>query len=761
MGKEDPVRQRSVAFAVSVWLISAGAAPIAHAQAPPVPAMFVAGRVMARDDAPLARARVSAIEASTNRLVQAVMTDDRGRFIVGVLDTEIRIRVSKAGYATELIALSRADVAAKPPRELEVRMVRGAAITGRVSDQFGDAAPATQVVARRVATDGAAILRGPLEFSTDADDRGEFRIGGLPEGRYAVGLAGVSAHNAFAPVAPVPEPVIVDVREGDTVPAPNFVTQLPVAPGVPATVTLGPSDTSAITGRVTNAAGRPVANATVRATRSNAPVRFGTTDKDGRYTVSGLSPGDYRVEAGRNGYLTLQLGQEAIGQQGRVIAVGADQTVEHIDVTLQRGGAIEGTIVDEHGEPMQGVMVDILQVASLAGRLRAMRSRGRATDDLGRFRVFGVIPGSYLVRVQVDAAVAYGATQGYAPVFYPGTAFVDQATRVEVAPGRDALNVDIVVQPVPALRVTGTAVTSSGRPLRGAVLMFTSERTGGIQVEPVRASSGPDGSFVFENVPPGVYVVQASSPGPPGPDGRPGAFEFVAEYVTVAGTSPPPLPLKTSKGATITGRVTVEGASETGARYSLIFLPANFDRAPIVGRGPAGFTLNADGTFRYEGVSGPQRLVLNTAPPGWYLKSATIKGQDVIDTPFDFPAEETVIADAEVVLSTAGASISGQVTDDKANPTADYSVIVFPTQRERWHWASGHVKLGRPSQDGTFRVEGLPPGDYWLAAVDRVDTATGGEWQNPELLETLVSRANRVVIAAGEVHRATLRVIRR
>ena len=71
------------------------------------------------------------------------------------------------------------------------------------------------------------------------------------------------------------------------------------------------------------------------------------------------------------------------------------------------------------------------------------------------------------------------------------------------------------------------------------------------------------------------------------------------------------------------------------------------------------------------------------------------------------------------------------------------------------------MKLGRPAQDGTFRVEGLPPGDYWFAAVDRVDTANAGEWQNPEFLETLVSRASRIVLAAGETHRTTLRVIRR
>jgi hypothetical protein len=746
------VSRRFASFVVSACVVAASAAA---AQTPlPASSVTITGRILTRDDAALPRVKVAANDPATNRLFQAVMSDDRGRFAVAVpADADARLTFTKGGYASYQVRVSRADLKVA----LEVRMVRGAAITGQVSDQFGDAAPATQVIARRLAADGGAVPPGPLEFSADADDRGEFRIGGLPEGRYAVSVAPIRAANA----PPAHEPILLDVTQGDLVSAPNLTTSLPVGAGVPAEVTLGPAETSAISGRITSAAGRSVANATIRAMRNGAPIRFGISDKDGRYTVSGLSPGDYRVEALRNGYVPLQWGQDAIGQQGRVVAVRADQTVERIDITLQRGAAIAGTVVDEHGEPLQGVMVDILQVASLAGQLRAMRSRGRATDDLGRFRVFNLLPGTYLVRAQTGAVIANSTTDGYAPVFYPGTALVDQAARVQVSLGRDALDIDIVVQPVPAPRVTGTAISSSGQPIRGGILMFTSERSGGIQVEPMTAQPNPDGSFVFEHVPPGLYVVQAATPGPREPDGRLGAFEFVAEYVTVGEASPPPLRLKTSKNATITGRITIEGAPAAGARYALFALPANFDRAPIVGRGPVGFTLNADGTFRYEGISGPQRLTLNTAPRGWYLKSATIRGQDVIDKPFDFPAEETVIADAEIVISTGGASITGQVADEKAAPVAEYSVVVFPTQRDRWYWGSQHVKLGRPAQDGTFRVEALPPGDYWFAAVDRVDTSSAGEWQSPAFLESLVSAASRIGLAEHEVHRATLRVNRR
>jgi hypothetical protein len=66
-------------------------------------------------------------------------------------------------------------------------------------------------------------------------------------------------------------------------------------------------------------------------------------------------------------------------------------------------------------------------------------------------------------------------------------------------------------------------------------------------------------------------------------------------------------------------------------------------------------------------------------------------------------------------------------------------------------------------QDGAFRVAGLPPGDYWVAAIDRLDGLPGGASAPPEadLLEPLSSRGTRVTIAEGQLQDVTLRLIRR
>jgi len=106
--------------------------------------------------------------------------------------------------------------------------------------------------------------------------------------------------------------------------------------------------------------------------------------------------------------------------------------------------------------------------------------------------------------------------------------------------------------------------------------------------------------------------------------------------------------------------------------------------------------------------------------------------------------------------------IAGHVTDAHSKPIDSYSVIVFPTDRKAWLADSRVVKFARPAQDGGFEVAGLPPGEYWVAAVDTIQgNQSAGEWTKPEVLEKLAPRATRVVLGPQERSLIVLRLIRR
>lgn len=111
-------------------------------------------------------------------------------------------------------------------------------------------------------------------------------------------------------------------------------------------------------------------------------------------------------------------------------------------------------------------------------------------------------------------------------------------------------------------------------------------------------------------------------------------------------------------------------------------------------------------------------------------------------------------------IASGSAAISGHVTDSKSSPIVNYSVIVFGTDRRTWVTTSRSLRLAQPAEDGSFEVAGLPPGDYWVAAVDPIaGTEVSGEWLKPESLEKLSFRAQRVTIAERQRHMTVLRLI--
>jgi hypothetical protein len=157
------------------------------------------------------------------------------------------------------------------------------------------------------------------------------------------------------------------------------------------------------------------------------------------------------------------------------------------------------------------------------------------------------------------------------------------------------------------------------------------------------------------------------------------------------------------------------------------------------------------------GLFGRLAFALNSAPDeNWYVKSFTINGTDIADSGFDFGAQPGTIDGAEIVLSHNGASVSGRRADN--GPNTGYYVIVFPATRNGVPPGSRRVKFTRSATDGSFRISGLPAGDYLVAAVSRLQA---GEWQNPELWDRLAPRAERITLTEGQSANVSVRLIER
>ena len=87
----------------------------------------------------------------------------------------------------------------------------------------------------------------------------------------------------------------------------------------------------------------------------------------------------------------------------------------------------------------------------------------------------------------------------------------------------------------------------------------------------------------------------------------------------------------------------------------------------------------------------------------------------------------------------------------------DKVVEGFNAQEDRDKWTPGSrfLRSGRPDQDGRFKLSGLPPGQYYLIALDYLDQ---DGWTEPEYLERVRNRATSVSINEGESKSVDLRI---
>jgi protocatechuate 3,4-dioxygenase beta subunit len=735
----------------------------------------IRGQVVgAADGVPLRRARV--VATAGERRLDAVVTDDEGRFrIDGAPATPLTVRVTKAGYAPGLVTVS-ATASGEP---LRFTLTRSAAVMGRVLDPYG--APVADVyVTGRLILPGADQAPAALrQFFTQTDGLGDYRLGSLPPGRYEIAIARIPPRTPrmkieellFGPASSIEVAKggsTMVLSAGDEIQGVDFTIE--ESAGCPP----GPSGKppegvgkASIAGRVTAASGEPLACVSVMLRAPDVLVLTVVTDRQGRYSIEGLRAGSYVLEARKAGYLTLQSGQQhPSAAPTRIVLLDTVQPTR-VDFVLPRGSTIRGTIVDEHGEPLEGVDVAAFQLRRYEGRITAMVAGAMlaSTDDRGQYRLIGLNPGSYVVVGTVGTSTVSTADaqrgRAYLSAYHPGTPDSLTAQRIVLDAGRHAEGIDIEFTPTRTVTVSGSVLDSTGQPVAGTVDVSVSGRSGAFSIDASSVPIDASGRFVMRNVLPNTdYVVKAF-----GPKRR----QFGMQYVTTGADDPPSVTVTVFEGATVGGSLTLEGADSPDGRGIVVTaVPTDSDFSyslPGFATGFASSPLSTveGGRFELLRVTGPTRFLV-TAPSceGCYVRSVLVNGANATDTPFDFGLTG-VHRGVEVVVSDAGAAVEGRASDERDTPASGYWVVLFPTSRDLWYARSPHVKAEPSAMGGPFRVTGLAPGEYFVVAVDRVEPPSplGGELTDPEVLEQLAQRAERVTLAERDRRRVNLRLIRR
>ena len=533
--------------------------------------------------------------------------------------------------------------------------------------------------------------------------------------------------------------------------------QMPTRDGGAADI---PTGTARIRGRVIAAdTGTPLRRAQVRISAPELRVnRSATTDAEGIYEFVELPAGRYNIFVARSGFVSLQFGQRRPFEAGRPLDVGNAQIVEKIDFALPRGGVIAGRVTDELGEPLAGVRMQAMRHQYLpSGQRQLVPAAGIGmgyavtTNDLGEFRLYSLMPGTYIVSaapsdmgmmMTAPGGPASAPNDGHGLTYFPGTINVDEAQGITVGIAEVA-SATFALVPQRMTRVSGLVRDSRGKPV-AANLMLRTQSEGSMMMRSA-TMAGPDGRFSLGNVPPGDHFIEVAP--------RPGSEESASVPITSAGQEITDLIITTSAGRTIAGQVTFEGAPAGQQSFRVNVTSPDPGMAPLtrIFDSTQG-VVDEKGRFQLRGVSGGRAIfnVFPTAPGGgpqtWSVKSVTIDGENVTDIPFDLSAakDDTKI---EIVMTDKQTTVSGTVRNARGEQISDYTAVLFPAQLKEGMVAARYIRAVRPDQQGRFQTRGLPPGDYFAVAVESLEQ--GGHF-DPAFRKQLEPSAKRLTLVEGQ-----------
>ena len=125
---------------------------------------------------------------------------------------------------------------------------------------------------------------------------------------------------------------------------------------------------------------------------------------------------------------------------------------------------------------------------------------------------------------------------------------------------------------------------------------------------------------------------------------------------------------------------------------------------------PASGPVAADGTFDIAGIVPGTYVVSASGIGSAWLRSVLVEGQDVLDVPLEFEADQDRRG-ATLVLSSRRGQLSGLLLTPAHTPALDLTIVMFPTESQLWRAQARRVRAVRPASDGRYVIDDIPGGE--------------------------------------------------
>ena len=491
---------------------------------------------------------------------------------------------------------------------------------------------------------------------------------------------------------------------------------------------------------------------------ANNAAYSAVTDAEGKFKIENVEPGEYRLERHKSGFVSGGRGMFSMSSSTLKLAPGEKTSSLRYELTPQ--AIVNGRVLDDEGEPVQGASVSLMRALYMRGARRMAPSGRTQTNDRGEYRIINVQPGKYYIWADVGRAFAgMGSTSApavttqpgaphmsFVSTYYPNAPELAQATRVEVSAGQELGGQDITLRKERVVKVTGKVLESDGSPAKNVYLILAQRDSlafsGGMQ-----AQADNKGAFTLNDVRPGNYNVLANRMDS-------ARAEQSALSLQVGETDANNVTLQLQPVLEASGTFVVEGSDKKEVDFagcSLNATPAEFN---LFGGGYG--AAKSDGTFKMERLS-PGKVTVNAlcrSAGDTYIKSILVGSEDVFGKEVD--AAALASSNIRVVLRTDVATVSGtlDIPEEKKAALRQPVVVLFPAD-ERLRQA-GLMDQSQIDQKNHFESKDVRPGEYFAFAFEDADFTT---LSDPEFFTQIQSKGVKVTLAPGESKTLDLKLL--
>ncbi len=524
-----------------------------------------------------------------------------------------------------------------------------------------------------------------------------------------------------------------------------FFLSLSSAAQSPGEETSATPTTGTISGRVITDAGHALPGATVslRGSTTFSQPRIVATDTEGNFQVAGLGAELYSVSAFAPGYISPPRDPDSPPTYYRI--------GDSVDVSLVKGGVITGAVMSAFGEPVVQIAVRAMMIRDAKGEPSRfpLNHIPRSTDDRGLYRIYGLLPGTYLVSAggRNTFGVNSGAFDTDASTFSPSSNR-DTAAEIVVKAGEETTGVDIRYRADPGRVISGVVVgpidpAGTSQPTVNLTLV-----SNGVPLGTAFSFQSPNSrGFSFYGVSDGDYDLVAQLSSAPGQ-----LLVSDPRRVTVRGADITGVELALKPLGSIEGRLVLEPSLAPECQNkrrplfpeTLISVRKTLKTAEKEQAFPLAFSVaqgspNQSGDFMLRNLSvGDYTLHTRFSAKYWFIRSISR------DTPGQRPTAKTGVANRgfdvarngvnlksgervsgiNITLAEGAASLRGMIKlapGESVPPKL--TVHLVPAEKEN---AEDVLRLfaARLNADGMFAFNNLPPGNYWVVAR----TAGENEW---------------------------------